>query len=311
MRHGRLLRIVFPGNAVILSGKTGKTTWFPEMNQTKADSTEKISDTGRTAPQPPADALTRIDPASVAADSHRGLVRRNNEDSFFYALNPDGSRLIAAVADGIGGNENGEIASSLVCKMLLMRWRALTASGGPAGSGDAANFLKHAILKINSALFRINESDNSKPMGTTLAVMMAGENWMVSAHCGDSRLYRLRAGEFTLLTNDHSLVNEMVQSNEAGRKLKSFAIESLLFSLKARIFNKKKETDSDEIRYKKRFCAILQSVEARLKDFSTAKQFVETDGESQLFTNIDDYNFVKEYWTSIIRYIKSNYNMGA
>ena len=91
------------------------------MNQTKADSTEKISDTGRTAPQPPADALTRIDPASVAADSHRGLVRRNNEDSFFYALNPDGSRLIAAVADGIGGNENGEIASSLVCKMLLMR----------------------------------------------------------------------------------------------------------------------------------------------------------------------------------------------
>lgn len=108
-----------------------------------------------------------------------------------------------------------------------------------------------------------------------------------------------------------SVVNEMVQSNEAGRKLKSFAIESLLFSLKARIFNKKKETDSDEIRYKKRFCAILQSVEARLKDFSTAKQFVETDGESQLFTNIYDYNFVKEYWTSIIRYIKSNYNMGA
>lgn len=108
-----------------------------------------------------------------------------------------------------------------------------------------------------------------------------------------------------------SVVNEMVENGEQERKLKSFAIESLLINLKPRIFNRKKGRDSAEITYKKRFCAILQSVEARLKDFETAKQFVETDGESQLLKNTGDYNFVKEYWTSIRRYIKSNYNMGA
>lgn len=108
-----------------------------------------------------------------------------------------------------------------------------------------------------------------------------------------------------------SIVFEMVENGEQKRKLKSFAIESLLINLKPRIFNRKKGRDCAEITYKKRFCAILQSVEARLKDFATAKQFVETDGESQLLKNTDDYNFVKEYWTSIRRYIKSNYNMGA
>lgn len=108
-----------------------------------------------------------------------------------------------------------------------------------------------------------------------------------------------------------SIVFEMVENGERERKLKSFVIESLLINLKSSIFNKNKMSDSDEIRYKKRFCAILQSVEARLKDFEAAKQFVETDGESQLLKNTYDYNFVKEYWTSIRRYIKSNYNMGA
>ena len=160
------------------------------------------------------EALTRIEPASIAADSHRGLVRRNNEDSFFYALNADGSRLIAAVADGIGGNENGEIASRTVCKMLLLRWRALNRKIPAFSSYEAADFLTHSIEEINSALFRINESYGTKPMGTTIATLILGDTWMVSAHCGDSRLYRLRSGELTCMTTDHSLVNEMILNGE-------------------------------------------------------------------------------------------------
>ena len=160
------------------------------------------------------EALTRIEPASIAADSHRGLVRRNNEDSFFYALNADGSRLIAAVADGIGGNENGEIASRTVCKMLLLRWRALNRKIPAFSSYEAADFLTRSIEEINSALFRINESYGTKPMGTTIATLILGDTWMVSAHCGDSRLYRLRSGELTCMTTDHSLVNEMILNGE-------------------------------------------------------------------------------------------------
>ncbi len=159
-------------------------------------------------------ALTRIDRASIAADSHRGLVRRNNEDNFFYALDSDGSRVIAAVADGIGGNENGEIASRLVCKMLLMRWRRLISSTEKTASREAADFLERSIMEINDAIYKINDSYGSKPMGTTLAVIIISDDWVVAAHCGDSRFYRLRNGELKLLTTDHSLVNELIRCGE-------------------------------------------------------------------------------------------------
>ena len=70
----------------------------------QAVKTETAGFSGKTVIPDDPHALTRIDRASIAADSHKGLVRRNNEDSFFYALDADGSRIIAAVADGIGGN---------------------------------------------------------------------------------------------------------------------------------------------------------------------------------------------------------------
>lgn len=108
-----------------------------------------------------------------------------------------------------------------------------------------------------------------------------------------------------------SIIVEMVNNGEREIKLKSFVIESLLYNLKPRLFNRKKKSDDDVTTYRKRFCAILQSVEARLKDFATAKQFIEVDGESQLFKNTDDYNFVKQYWKDIRNYIKNNYDMGA
>ena len=176
----------------------------------QAVKTETAGFSGKTVILDDPHALTRIDRASIAADSHKGLVRRNNEDSFFYALDADGSRIIAAVADGIGGNENGEVASKLVCKMLLMRWRRLVSSTEKLTSQDAVEFLTHSVLEINDAIFRINDSYGTKPMGTTLAVMIMADEWIAAAHCGDSRLYRLRNGELMLLTVDHSLVNELI-----------------------------------------------------------------------------------------------------
>lgn len=82
------------------------------------------------------------------------------------------------MADGIGGNENGEVASKLVCKMLLMRWRRLVSSTEKLTSQDAVEFLTHSVLEINDAIFRINDSYGTKPMGTTLAVMIMADEWI-------------------------------------------------------------------------------------------------------------------------------------
>ena len=75
-------------------------------------------------------------------------------------------------------------------------------------------FLTHSVLEINDAIYKINDSYGSKPMGTTLAVIIISDDWVVAAHCGDSRFYRLRNGELKLLTTDHSLVNEMILNGE-------------------------------------------------------------------------------------------------
>lgn len=108
-----------------------------------------------------------------------------------------------------------------------------------------------------------------------------------------------------------SIIVEMVSNGEREIKLKSFAIESLLYNLKPRLLNRKKRGDDDVTTYRKRFCAIIQSIEARLKSFESAQKFKETDGISNLFNNQNDYNFVKQYWKDMRKYIKDNYDMGA
>ena len=158
--------------------------------------------------------LAYIDSGNIAGISHRGQVRRQNEDSFFYALNKDHSRLIAAVADGIGGNENGEIASRVLCKMLSCRWRKF-ADSSDFTAQSVSSFLMQAIMEINQALFAINSAyECGKPMGSTVAVLVVLPQWIVTAHSGDSRIYRLRGRTFEFLTSDHSVVNELIQRGE-------------------------------------------------------------------------------------------------
>ena len=67
-----------------------------------------------------------FEPHDISGDSHPGLVRRNNEDNYVYNISPDGRYVLAAVADGIGGHENGEVASGLTAQMLLDAWSHFT-----------------------------------------------------------------------------------------------------------------------------------------------------------------------------------------
>ena len=135
--------------------------------------------------------------ADYFADSDTGRARRANEDAF-YAHAP-----VFAVADGMGGAQAGEVASRTVVDRLR---RGLPDGGSPeerlALLAEEANDLIHR---------KAAEDEQRAGMGTTLTAAYVDEDAVSFGHVGDSRAYLFRDNRLQQLTNDHSLVGEMVR----------------------------------------------------------------------------------------------------
>jgi PPM family protein phosphatase len=130
-----------------------------------------------------------------------GRQRRGNEDAFF-ARSP-----LFAVADGMGGAQAGEVASHMAVEVLEQ--------GLPDGVGSIEERLRARVREANARILELAESDDQLAgMGTTLTAAYVGEDDLTVAHVGDSRLYRLRDGELERLTDDHSLVEELVRQGK-------------------------------------------------------------------------------------------------
>jgi protein phosphatase len=130
-----------------------------------------------------------------------GRQRRGNEDAF-YARAP-----LFAVADGMGGAQAGEVASHLAVEVLEQ--------GLPDGGGSVEERLRARVREANARIMQSAQADDARAgMGTTLTVAYVGEDDLTVAHVGDSRLYRLRDGAFERLTDDHSLVEELVRQGK-------------------------------------------------------------------------------------------------
>ena len=145
--------------------------------------------------------------------THSGLVRSHNEDAI--AIAPDVG--LAILADGMGGYNAGEVASGLASEFLLTHleadlgeWRRELKRRGPD--------MLHALLqaRIDGANAAIIEAADSEPkfygMGTTLVMALFGDDVLTTLHLGDSRVYRLRDGTLTLLTRDHSLLQDQIDA---------------------------------------------------------------------------------------------------
>ena len=127
-----------------------------------------------------------------------GLVRKNNQDSVIV------SDRLFGVADGMGGHQAGEIASGGLRDGLLEETK---------DQNPDQEVLEKAIQKVNRELFRRQEEDASLTgMGTTLTVLWAADQEMIIAQVGDSRAYRIRNGQMEQITQDHSMVADMVRS---------------------------------------------------------------------------------------------------
>jgi protein phosphatase len=130
-----------------------------------------------------------------------GRQRRGNEDAF-YARAP-----LFAVADGMGGAQAGEVASHLAVEVLEQ--------GLPHGDGSVEERLRARVREANARIMESAQADDARAgMGTTLTVAYVGEDDLTVAHVGDSRLYRLRDASFERLTDDHSLVEELVRQGK-------------------------------------------------------------------------------------------------
>jgi PPM family protein phosphatase len=130
-----------------------------------------------------------------------GRRRRRNEDA--YVCEPP----LFAIADGMGGAQAGEVASGLAAAVLE---EATSHEAGEAGEERVASLIREANRRVYR---RSNEDAATSGMGTTMTVaLVAGDGTIAFGHVGDSRAYRVRGGELEQLTDDHSLVGELVRS---------------------------------------------------------------------------------------------------
>lgn len=129
-----------------------------------------------------------------------GKVRKSNQDALVV---DEGLRLFG-VADGMGGHNGGETASAGARDSLIELLQ------GKTPSLDA---LREGVTEANASLFRQQAEDESlSGMGTTLSVIWLSEHFVYLGHVGDSRIYRLRGGKLEQMTDDHSLVGELMRA---------------------------------------------------------------------------------------------------
>lgn len=133
-----------------------------------------------------------------AAGSHKGMIREGNEDSGYA-----GPRLLA-IADGMGGQAAGEVASSEVISTIV-------ALDDDVPGSDILTSLGDAVQRANDQLrVMVEEDPQLEGMGTTLTALLWTGQRLGLVHVGDSRAYLLRDGVLTQITQDHTWVQRLV-----------------------------------------------------------------------------------------------------
>ena len=146
----------------------------------------------------------------VGAKTDLGQVRKINEDN--YLLLEKKEWQLYAIADGMGGHQAGEVASSLAVDCLkeffsekeLVDWEK-----------NWRIYLDQAFQEANRKIYNLSQqSSQHQGMGTTLTAVLHKNGHLYIGHVGDSRMYLVRGEEIKRVTNDHSLVEELVRQGE-------------------------------------------------------------------------------------------------
>lgn len=150
----------------------------------------------------------------IICKTDTGRKRDHNED----AVGAESSIGLAILADGMGGHNSGEIASAMTIAHVMEKFKTSYKNvlhgevDWESNLTQETLLLKEAIEEANGEIFEASQASMAnRGMGTTAVGILFLNNKVSIAHVGDSRCYRLRDGNFELLTEDHSLLQELVR----------------------------------------------------------------------------------------------------
>jgi len=145
--------------------------------------------------------------------SDTGRIREHNEDT----IGTDADIGLVVLADGMGGYKAGEVASGIAVRTVMTLLKEaveredLTQRDAESGLSRSGILLRDAIHRANKIIYQTAQTQpNCEGMGTTVVAGLFFDDRLTVAHVGDSRLYCARGGEFRQVTQDHSLLQELV-----------------------------------------------------------------------------------------------------
>ena len=151
----------------------------------------------------------------IAGMTDPGLVRAQNEDAIAFSV----AHGFAVLADGMGGYNAGEVASSIattVARDILEKGLAVPVDGAEDPSIRGSQLHELLVTAIKAANSAILDAARAEPeyqgMGTTIIAAVFGRDKVTIAHVGDSRGYRFRGRELSRVTKDHSLLQEQIDA---------------------------------------------------------------------------------------------------
>ncbi|MBM6618494.1 Stp1/IreP family PP2C-type Ser/Thr phosphatase [Bacillus suaedaesalsae] len=145
----------------------------------------------------------------------RGRVRQHNEDNGGAFVNKSG-QLLVVVADGMGGHRAGDVASTMATSLFEKHWKETNSITSPE---EAEKWLQDHVKTVNKLVFdHSKQNQECEGMGTTLVLSICLQDSVTIAHIGDSRCYMIQENEISQITEDHTLVNELVRSGQISKE---------------------------------------------------------------------------------------------
>lgn len=154
--------------------------------------------------------IEKIEGLHIGHGTHEGMSGKHNEDSYgFFAWDNGAGKplFIGVVADGVGGQTAGEVASSLAVEAVRNYFRAQNQI-----NGNISGHLERAIWAANKEVYQYSQGHSEvSGMGTTMVLVAIFENKLYTAYVGDSRIYLYRDGALQQVTVDHTWAQEAIQ----------------------------------------------------------------------------------------------------